>query len=311
MSRTNKLFMAVARGKESTEAMEIKRYIGVAPVYVLAVNPNKEELEKIYNTKLEKDPVYINEIDVQGIDRKIQQVRIDFIVKTDGEKCKDSKGEPIESITKVAFFVRNMFRTNRDNTKVQVIDKYGQTAWVTKEQYEKKEIPMYKNGPANIDKDYRACFWGEEELTNFIRAYLNIPNVMEYINEKWSMIAEPEKAEVRLDHISDYFKNDFSEVKEIITYQPKNKVKVLFGVRTTEDNKQYQAVYTQMFLRNNTNKYTSLSEDVQSRKNAGAYPNTEFEICPLKVYENKPTDFNTESAPDDLPFGADSNPFLQ
>ena len=45
MSRTNKLFFAVAKGKISSEGGEVKRYIGVAPVFVLAVNPDKKKLQ--------------------------------------------------------------------------------------------------------------------------------------------------------------------------------------------------------------------------------------------------------------------------
>ena len=60
-SKTNKLFMAFATGKESTEGNVVKRYIGVAPVFVLAVNPSKAELEKLYDTELENAPEYISE----------------------------------------------------------------------------------------------------------------------------------------------------------------------------------------------------------------------------------------------------------
>ena len=45
-------FMAVAAGRESTEGSAVKRYIGVAPVFVLTVNPSKEELEKIYGVEI-------------------------------------------------------------------------------------------------------------------------------------------------------------------------------------------------------------------------------------------------------------------
>ena len=49
-------FMAFAKGAESKEGNAVKRYIGVAPVFVLAVNTSKTELEKLYNTQLENDP---------------------------------------------------------------------------------------------------------------------------------------------------------------------------------------------------------------------------------------------------------------
>lgn len=289
--------MAFACGKESTEGNAIKRYVGVAPVFILSVNPNKEQLEKLYNTQLENAPEYIGEVEVGEDKHKVQNVRIDFIVKTDAEKCGG-----IEFITKVAFFIRKECRYNRDQTKVQVIDKYGRTAWVTIEQAKAHEIPVYSNGqPANIDKDYRPAFHGEEELTNFLKAYLNIPNVMKYVNEKWVMVDKSADCEARLEKIADYFKGDFSELRSAIQLQPTNKVKVLFGVRTTDDNKQYQAVYNQMFLKNNITDYSRLDKDLQERKAAGAYPTTEFSVGDLKEYNVEATDFSNTSG--------DNNPF--
>ena len=42
MSRTNKLFFAVAKGKLVSGETSIKRYIGVAAAKVIAVNPTKD-----------------------------------------------------------------------------------------------------------------------------------------------------------------------------------------------------------------------------------------------------------------------------
>ena len=58
--------------------------------------------------------------------------------------------------------------------------------------------------------------------------------------------------------------------KILIKLQPNNKVKALFGVKTTADNKQYQAIYTQKFLKNSINDYSKLEKEVQERKAAGA-----------------------------------------
>ena len=296
MSRTNKLFMAVAKGR-STDTAEYKRYIGVAPVFINAVNPTKKELEGFYNTTIDNEPKYLGEVEVN--DKKIPNVRIDFIVTTDETVV----GTALR--TKISFFIRNEYRYNRDRTKVQVIDKYGRTAWVTIEQAKNHEIPTYSNGPANLDKDYRPLYYGEEQLTEFIRAYLGILPVMKYVDNTWVMREHPEEYEIRLDKIANYFKNDFSELKEIITYQPNNKVKVLFGVRTTDDNKMYQTVFTDMFLKNSNSDYTKLAKAVQERKDAGAYSTTDFEVCDLKEYVVKPTEIaETPSVvEDDLPIG--------
>lgn len=289
--------MAFASGQISTESTNsIKRYIGVAPVFVLGVNPTKQELEKIYNTQLENAPEYVGVVEVGEDKHKVANVRLDFIIKVDSEKC-----DGIELISKATFFIRKEARYNRDNTKVQVIDKYGRTAWVTIEQAKNHEIPVYSNGPANLDADYRPCYVGEEELTNFIKAYLNIPNVMKYVNEKWVLVDNPADCEARLENIEKYFNGDFSELKNVIALQPNNKVKVLFGVRITDDGKQYQTVYNQMFLKNNVSDYSRLDKDLQERKANGAYPSTEFETCVLKEYNVEATDF---SKPTDDPFGA-------
>lgn len=280
--------MAFSKGKETTDVV-IKRYIGVAPVKVLAVNPTKAEMEKIYGTDIENDPIYVGKVDING--QSYNNVRLDFIVATDEEKT------GVSMTTKVAIFVREQYRYNRDMSKVQVIDKYGRTAWVTKEQAQSHEVPVYANGqPANIDKDYRPCYVGEEDLTNFIKAYLNIPNVMKYVNGTWVLVDNPQDCEARLDNIKDYFRGDFRELKDIMALQPNNKVKVLFGVRTNDEGRQYQAVYTNMFLKNGVTDYSKLDADLQERKAAGAYPTTEFKVCEFKEYNVEATNFG-EVAP--------------
>lgn len=309
MKKNNKdfsvLMMAIARGKESTDGASFKRYIGIAPCFVKAVNPSKEELEKAFNTTLENAPEYVGtqEVDEDGQKVKYPNVRITFLVHPDPEKVGFDAG-----LISVSLFIRKQFRFNKDKTKVQVIDKYGRTAWATAEEVKNHQIPMYSNGPANLDKDFRPAYVGEEELTNFIIAYLNIPSVMRYnrTEQKWYMVDKPEESECRLDHIEDYFKGDFSELKELLSYQPENKLKILFGVRTGDDSKQFQATYNQMFLKNSNNDYTKLEEDVKSRKEAGSYSTTEFLIADFREYNVKETTFDSNGG-GNMPFAAPDN----
>lgn len=289
---TNFSFMAFASGKVSTEGGEIKRYIGVAPVTLLATTPTKEQLEKIYNTNLDKAPEYTGTQNSNGKD--VPYARIDFIVKTDAERANG-----IDITTKISYFIRKEYRFNRDATKIQVIDKYGRTAWVTKEQLNNHEIPQYKNGPANLDSGYRPCYVGEEDLTNFIKVYLNIPNVQRYVNNEWVMVDNPSECEARLDNIDKFFAGDFKELQEIMSYQPNNKIKVMFGVRTTDDGKQYQTAYTQMVLRNGTSDYSRLDKSLQESKDNGAYANVEFKAEPIKEYKVEATP--VEDIPDTTP----------
>lgn len=299
------LMMAIARGKESTGGSSYKRYIGVAPCYVRSVNPTKEEMEKFFNTTLDNAPEYIGEqeVDVDGAKVKYPTARVTFLVHPDPEKVGVDTG-----LISVSLFLRKQFRFNKDKSKVQVIDKYGRTAWASADEVKNHQIPMYTNGPANLDKDFRPAYVGEEDLTNFIIAYLNIPGVMRYnkTEKKWYMVDNPQDSECRLDHIEDYFKGDFSELKELLSYQPKNKLKVLFGVRSGDDGKQFQATYNQMFLKNSNNDYSKLEEDVKNRKEAGAYSTTEFLIGDFREYTVTETNF-TSNTSNNMPFATPDN----
>ena len=305
MENKNFSFMAFGKAQVSKEATEIKRYTGVGSVFVVGVNPNKTELEKLYDRELDKDPEYITEKD------GVTSARIDFIIKTDPTaKCNNG----IELLTKFSMFIRNEYRFNRDKTKVQVIDKYGRTAWVTKEQAKAHEIPVYKNGPANIDKDYRPAYVGEEDITNFLKLFLGISNVEKWVKneatgrrEVVGLVDNPQDCECRLENIEDYFKGKFNEIKGAINLMPNNKIKVLFGVRTTDEGKQYQDVYTRKFLSNTVSVYDKLAEDVQTNKDNGAYPNTEFVIADLQEYTVQATNFNnTNNDNGDMPFDGEA-----
>ena len=282
--------MAISRGSETVEVSR-KLYIGVGSVFVIGVNPDKAEYEKLYGYAPEEEPEYLGESEVgpEGNKRTVKQARISFVVKTDPNTC-----DGIEFTTNITFFLNNAPRYNSAGTKIQVIDRYGRTAWVTVEEAKEHKIPIYSTGkPANIDKDYRPAFIGEEDLTSFIRTYLNIPGV-----EKWKdgqiigLIDNPSDAEARLDRIGDYFKGNFAELKEIIGFQPNNKVKSMFGVRTTNEGAQYQAVYTKMFVKPNVRNYAKLDKDLMERKNAGSFSNTEFSTSPLHEYKVEATDFS-------------------
>lgn len=293
--------MAFGQGQISSEGGSIKRYIGVASVSVLAINPLKEVMEKLYNHALENAPEYIDEVEINGT--KVPQVRLDFIVKADPEKYLDANNQPLDFVSRVSLFIRKAYRYNRDNTKVQVIDKYGRTAWVTIEQAKAHEVPVYSNGPANIDKDYRPAYVGEEELIKFLIAYLNIPSCQRFVDGKWVMndTDKLSDSEAMLEHIDDYFKGDFSELRTIIGYQPNNKVKVLFGIRNTDDNKQYQTVYTRMFLKNGVTDYSRLDKDVRQTQESGALSTSEFDCTELHEYVVEGTNF--------VPIGGNDIPF--
>ena len=258
--------MAISKGNASKEAQEFKRYIGVCPVFVKAVNPNKTEHEKLFNTTLEEAPVYVQDKeDAEG--NSYKNVRISVVMQPDVEKI----GFEMPLVT-MPLFVTNQKQFGAKSGKYQVVDKYGRFTWATESEIQSKTTPTYTDKKTGETKKFdidmtsaRISYVGEEELTDFLINYLNIPSVMRYNQneKKWYMVEHPEDSECRLDHIADYFKGDFSELRDAIALQPTNKVKILFGIRTDNEGRQYQAAFTQMFLKNSVSDYSKLDAYVQ------------------------------------------------
>ena len=304
--------MAIAKGNESNEAQEFKRYIGVAPVFIKAVNPNKNEHEALFNTTLEEAPKYVGEVEDQN-GNSVKNARIQIVFQPDVEKI----GFEMPLVT-MALFIQNRPRVGANSGKTQVIDKYGRTAWATPEELAAHAIPMYSNGPADIDKDYRPAYVGEEDLMAFVKAYLCIPDVTVWDDNLKKRVpnpkVKPEECECRFDNLANLFKGDFSEIKDALGFQPTNKVKILLGVRTDSNTgRLFQTVYTKKFLKNSTTNLNSLDKEIQENiQNAtanGRTLDTEYHVAPVHEYSVEATTFTPSNAgmpSSDMPFDTPS-----
>ena len=303
--------MAISKGNASKEAQEFKRYIGVCPVFVKAVNPNKAEHEKLFNTTLEEAPVYVQDKEDNN-GNSYKNVRISLVLQPDVEKI----GFEMPLVT-MPLFITNQKQFGANSGKYQVVDKYGRFAWATEAEISAKEIPTYSNGKkADVSNDYRIAYVGEEDLTNFIRVFLCIPSITKWDNNEKCMVpntdVKPEECECRLDveSIEKFFKGDFSEIKEILGFQPNNKIKVCLGVRTDMNSgKLFQSVYTKKFMSNASTNYNSLDKalqaDIAYASEHNKTLNTEYSAEAVHEYSVTPTTFSapSEAAPsDDMPF---------
>lgn len=307
--------MAISKGNASKEAQEFKRYIGVCPVFVKAVNPNKVEHEKLFNTTLEEAPVYVQDKeDAEG--NSYKNVRISVVLAPDVEKI----GFEMPLVT-MPLFVTNQKQHGANSGKYQIVDKYGRFAWATETEISAKEIPTYSNGKkADISNEYRIAYVGEEDLTNFIRAFLCIPTITKWDNDNKCMVpntdVKPEECECRLevDSFEKLFKGDFSEIKDILGFQPTNKVKVCLGVRTDANSgRLFQSVYTKKFMSNASTNYNSLDKLLQADAAYASDHNkvlsTEYSAEVVHEYSVAPTTFapSADAAPSgDMPFDAPS-----
>lgn len=300
-------FMAFSSGKSSI-ASSPKRYIGIGTASVLAVNPTREELNKIYGNDSNTDPIVYNS--TREIDGKaIPTARISFVIKLDAA---DNNG--IDFITTLNFNLEKRNRVSMDGNKVQVIDEYGRTSWVTQDEFKTKSIPVYANGPAKISPNYRPILRGEENLVKFLKAFLSIDDIdiFNSTTNKFETNKSPNDCIINLEHIADYFNGNFNEIKEGIALQPDNKVKILFGVRHSDNNIDYQDFFNSCFLRARQKSIKMLKREFESVKSRGGYPNTDFAIDMISVYEGPvATKFEdnvtTSSVFEDDPFADKSN----
>lgn len=289
-------FLAIGKTQESKEASEgFKRYVGLASSYVLAVNPTKAELDELRGFESQGEPEYVKSTD-EG-----KEVHVNFLVKTD-----PAANNGIEITNLLMFTLRNTPAYNNDKTKVQVIDDYGNATWADAEDAKNhKQLPT----TARIDQtSYRMAANGEADLVAFLKTYLNVPNSLDYINGEWVMSDLAGDGLFKLEHIKDYFNGDFSELKDALNLQPNNKVKLLYGVRTTDDGKQYQAIAARDGLFTYNSAGSRILEKMDKRltemKQRGSYANTDFRICELQEYTIQPTDLGTApaSSDDEMPF---------
>lgn len=297
--------MAIAKG-QSLEQKEFKRYIGICPVCVVAVNPNKEEMEKLFHNTLEKEPTYVEDVERDG--KKVKNIRISLVLKPTHKEM---------PLLTMAFFITSNKVQGSKSGKYQIVDKYGRFSWATEDEIRQGLIPTFGNGKqAKIDKDYRIAYEGEENLTKFIKTFLDIPSIEKWDESTASFVPnteiDPSLCECRLETSTfpKLAKGDFSDIKDAIGLQPNNPIRVCLGVRTGEDGKQYQTVYTKEFASIRSKNFNriekSINADIKYAMDNGRSMDTEYAITPVREYVVTPTTFQQDTA-GDMPFDADNS----
>ena len=310
------------KANASAQGASFKNYVGVGSFRVLGVNPTKEEMEKFFGRTFDKEPEYLKDmIDSQDNNKPYKQLRVTYLIQADIPEDIDPKNkasreankaltEPFK--TSVSFFVDSRYFYNRDKTKVQVIDKYGRTAWVTIDQCKNHQIPVYSNGPAKLDSDYRPAYRGEDDLLKFITNYLNVTPIDTYNSNtgQWMTNPHPEDCEAGLYKIKDYFTGNISELKEHCGYMPDNRLKLLVGVRTDDQGRTFGTVYTRMTLRNGAQSYNSLKDSLEGNaqylQGSVFTDDPEGKITNIHEYKEETAETNLTQAP-----AASQDPFAQ
>lgn len=213
----------------SAEYIDVKKYIGVASVSVLAVNPGNSTLRK-YGWTIDEsapEPNYVH-----TFDDGTSATRVRFLVQ-----IQDIDPKPVISLD---FWIRPEFVIGKTSGKCKVIDSFGRTAWATKEEAKAHAIPQYATGPASINSDYKACHPGQDKLIAFLFKLLNMTPLQQFDRKTNQWVATKNPGRITIDDWKKLCSGDISEIAEFISLQPENCVKVILGVKTTDENRSYQ-----------------------------------------------------------------------
>lgn len=265
-SCSNIILMAFASGNAGEESVTtFKRYKGIAAVSVLAINPNKAKLKELTGRELLEEPKYLFK-SKEGKD----QVKIDFLLQTDPEF-----GNKINQTFNLSVFMTNEVRVNSAGDKFQVIDNYGNTAWVTKQEYQTKTLPP---NVTKLLEPYRPALAGEEDVIHILKTWLNIPESHHYDvnNSVWKVNENLKAAEAYLTQPAALFKGDFKELLALVTPHKDYTFKVCVGVKTADTGKKYQDVYNKLVLKRGSTFYDRFAIRIKEAQSKGAYPNTIF-----------------------------------
>lgn len=206
-------------GKKRESQFDDSKYVGLAEVSVIAINPNIEEYKDILGIELKEESKateYIGESKDGNT-----TVRVDVWVE---RKLKEGKVKR----DKITFFLEDKERENKEGTKTQYINAVGSCSWAD----DPNNLPEWF-----VKRDYRVAKNGEEDLYNLLRSWL----AFDYRDADTILSMEWKKV----------IRNDFREIKGLINSDYASKFIALYTVKTiTKDDevKEYQSIYNKMFL---------------------------------------------------------------
>ena len=237
------------------ESVGFVNYKGIAPRIILAVNPNKKELGIIYGREIEGDePSYVKEIEIDG--KMVKQITLKFMGKTIYLPTIGS--DEIDVNLNNIFRISNEFAISPDKGTFQAIDEFGQSCWLTKEEFQSKQLPMYSNGPAKIDTaTWRPAYKGEVNFVTFLRVLFNTPQLQIWSQTERKFIDNPSLKDEKVlakakfwkkEDTEKLLKGDFKELQAAVKKVPNNIVINYFYTETSAENRVFMKMLEDVTL---------------------------------------------------------------
>ena len=263
--------------KKQPEGKEVKRYTGVCPFVVAAINPTKAELEALgINSK--EEPTY------KGDKDGVATLRVDFWLSNPMVTYKDPEtGEMVKDsfLTKHSLWLENTKVKKSEAGNLQFINDYNQSTWSPS-----LETLMSNEKLEWFQKEgIREAFTGEVALYDIIWKWMGLGQKNE----------DGKHTKLQLSKsISDIIKSgSVSEIKDLVKVciDRGNGLKFLCGV-TEKDGKFYQTTYGKYIMTRGTKNYDKLNEELS--KQYGAFKANYQNSLEFKLFTNTVTTAPTE-----------------
>lgn len=232
--------------RETTNFVEVPKYVGLFEGRVVAINPSAEEFAKLTNQPEDWEPKedskmfeYLGESKDGNIYLRVDvwleetKKRKEIIIE-DGEEVE----KDVNRKFKITFFLEDKQRENKDGTRLQYINSVGLCTWAEDE----NDIPDW----FKKDREYRVAFAGEEQLYDFMRKWLS---KLDYRNAETVLQLEWKKL----------MRGNVKELRDQINGEWSDNIICLATVEAKEKDDgsvaEYQKVYNRDFLYPYTMKY--------------------------------------------------------
>lgn len=305
-------------------------YLGIAAREIICVNPTKKELKELFDREVEDEPVYKKEVTIG--DKTFTRVSINVrgrIAPISADFTTTFNDAPLNN----TFSLDKNFNVSETKGTFQVVDDFGRSCWITKEQYQNKEVPVYSSGhKADIDvESWHPAYVGEVDIINFFKILFNIPELQVYNNGQWvenpQLNGDINKAKfwTKAD-TENLLKGNFKDLKEAVRACNKKNRTVInyFYTEVGSNGSDFQKMMNdttlppRYSLKGATNAFKKkVDQTIAYYQNANPDKLNKIDLSYVglvKVKEVKPTEFNyttPQEAPvvDDLPVGDNDLPF--
>lgn len=251
--------MALKGKEKEKQSGSFTKYTGLFNGFVVAVNPTKEELGKLLDTTIEKDPEYTG----SNPDSGAKRVTISFWLKE----------EKTSNMFNVRFSLEDTVNVSKSG-KTQYINNIGTTSYADTE----ADLPSFFTEGG---REYRKAKKGEDTLYKFLRSWLSN---LDYRDSSTELMLDWKKL----------IAGKTDELKSAIKSFDTQTVCALATIRTTDDGKEYQGVYSYEFLSswaldcfngNNKKSYTSVNKFIEKIQDEQYGCKDYYELRPLEEYD--------------------------